>query len=181
MEKKQRRVNWRGGLLYLLFVQIEVIVCALFLTFAVYPIRMIFDVGMARDFFEAFLLVIIELAIRFFIFLAIFTNQKRLTFAYFAGGYGITVGIRFVFSLLTKFAAWSAGMGILTTSSSIATHLTEREIKSMTDIPMIISIVVFVAFEALSLLMAILASRLAEAKREKERNELLIRKQNENN
>ena len=25
MEKKQRRVNWRGGLLYLLFVQIEVI------------------------------------------------------------------------------------------------------------------------------------------------------------
>ena len=42
--------------------------------------------------------------------------------------------IRFVFSLLTRFAAWSAGMGILTTSSSIATHLTEREIKSMTDL-----------------------------------------------
>ena len=72
-------------------------------------------------------------------------------------------------------------MGILTTASSIATHLTEREIKSMTDIPIIISFVVFIAFEALTLLMAILASRLIEAKREKERNELLIRKQNENN
>ena len=126
MEKKQPTVNWRGGLLYLMFMQIEVIVCALFLTFAVYPIRMIFDEGMARDFLEAFLLVLIELIIRFFIFFAFFVNQRKLTFGYFASGYGITVGIRFIFSLLTRFAAWSAGMGILTTSSSIATHLTER-------------------------------------------------------
>ncbi len=173
MDKNQPKVNWKGGLLYFLFTQIEVLVSAFFLTFLIYPIRMVFDVGMTRDFLEAGLLIIIELAIRFFIFFALFKNQRRLTFGYFAQGYGIAVGIRFIFSLVTSFAAFSAGMGILTFGSAVATYFTDKEIKSLTDVPTIIYIIVFILFEALSLLMAILASRLTEARREKERNELI--------
>ena len=178
--KKQATVNWRGGLLYFLFTQTEVLVCAFFLTLLIYPIRMIFDVGMARDFLESGLLILIELAIRFFIFLTLFKNQRNLTFGYFAGGYGIAVGVRFVFSLVTSFAAFSAGMGVLTSGSAIATYFIDKEIKSLTDVPIPIYIIVFILFEALSLLMAILASRLVEVKRERERNELLNRK-NESN
>lgn len=181
MEKKQPRVNWRGGLLYLLFIQAEVITTTLLLTFAVYPIRMIFDEGLARDFFEAILLIIIELAIRFFIFFAFFKNQRKLSFGYFAGGYGITVGIRFIFSLVTSFAAFSAGFGVLLPSTLIATHLSDKKIESLTDVPTLIYVTVFIAFEALTLLMAILSSRLVESTREKERNEMLLRKQNESN
>lgn len=180
MKNGQPRVNWRGGLLYFLFTQAEVLVCAFFLTLLVYPIRMIFDTGMARDFLESCLLILIELTIRFFIFLAFFKNQRRLTFGYFAGGYGIAVGIRFIFSFVTSFAAFSAGMGILTFGSFVALYFTDKEITSLTDVPKIIYIAVFILFETLSLLMAILASRLTEAKREKERNELL-RNQNEGN
>ena len=175
MEKKQPRVNWRGGLLYLLFIQAEVLTTTLFLTFAIYPIRMIFDEGLARDFFEAVLLVIIELAIRFFIFLAFFKNQNHSTFGYFAQGYGITAGIRFILSLVTSFAAFSAGFGVLLPGTLIATHLTDKEIKSLTDVPTVIYIVVFIAFESLTLLMAVLSSRLVEATREKERNEMLLK------
>ena len=173
MKKGQPRVNWRGGLLYFLFTQAEVLVCAFFLTLLVYPIRMIFDTGMARDFLESGLLILIELAIRFFIFLAFFDNQRKLTFGYFAQGYGIAVGIRFIFSLITSFAAFSAGMGVLTFSSFVATYFTDLEIRSLTDVPIPVYIIVFILFEGLSLLMAILASRLVEAKREKERNELI--------
>lgn len=173
MGKKQPRVNWRGGLIYLLLTQTEVLACAFFLSLAIYPIRMIFDVGMARDLLECALLIIIELAIRFFIFFALFKNQKKLTFGYFAQGYGISVGARLIFSLVTSFAAFSAGPSVLQLGTAVATYFTGSEIKSLRDVPMMIYIIVFVLFEALSLLMAVLASRLMENKREEERKMLI--------
>ena len=69
VEKNERaRFNWRGGLLYTLFIEIEVLVTAFVLTFAVYPVRFIFDEGFIRDFLEAIILVFIELLFRFIIF-----------------------------------------------------------------------------------------------------------------
>ncbi|MBQ8545559.1 MAG: hypothetical protein IJ437_01320 [Clostridia bacterium] len=173
MKNDTPRVNWRGGLLYTLFIEIEVLVTALFLTFAVYPVRMIFGEGVLRTLLEIVVLLATELVFRFIIFYNLFKNSRRLEFGYFAGGYLITFGIRLVFSLLTSFAAFSAGMAVLEIGVTIAQSTISPDIKTMQEVPKLLYIAVFIAFEGISLLIAYLSYRLAESKRENERKKLL--------
>lgn len=172
MEKKRPRVNWRGGLLYALFLEIEVLVTAFFLTFAVYPVRMIFEEGALRTLAEIVILIAVELVLRFFIFLTVFKNNRRLDFAYFAQGYAIAFGIRLVFSLLTSFAAFSAGMSVLEIGRILAVNFVDPDVKTMQDVPKLLYIVVFTLFEGLTLLVGYFACQKAITQREKIRKEL---------
>lgn len=169
---KRPKVNWRGGLLYTLFLEIEVLITAFFLTFAVYPARMIFGEGILREIAEVAILVVVELVVRFFVFFALFKNNRRLDFAYFAQGYAISFGIRLVFSYLTSFAAFSAGMSVLLIGIDLAVAFVDPEILTMQDVPKLLYIVVFTLFEGLSLLIGYLAYKYVEGKREKSRREL---------
>lgn len=166
------KVNWRGGLLYALFIEIEVLITAFFLTFAVYPARMIFGEGVLRDIVEILILVLVELVFRFFVFFIVFKNNRRLDFAYFAQGYAIAFGIRLAFSLLTSFAAFSAGMSVLLIGQELAVSFINSEIKTMQDVPTLLYVVVFTIFEGVSILIAYFACKCAESKREKIRKEL---------
>ena len=167
------KVNWRGGLLYFLFIEIEVLLVAFFLGFAIYPIRMAVDEGALRTLLEIVVFMALELVIRFFVFYNLFKNSRRLDFGYFAQGYAITFGIRLIFSLITSFAAFSAGMAVLEIGVTLAQELINPEIKTMQEVPKLLYIVVFTAFEGISLLIAYLGFRLSERKREKERKELI--------
>ncbi len=172
MDGKRPKVNWRGGLLYFLFIEIEVLATAFFLGFAIYPVRFIFDEGILRDIAEVLILVAVELVIRFFVFFALFKNNRRLTFEYFAQGYAITFGIRLVFSLLTSFAAFSAGMGVLETGMVLAVNFVDPEILTMQQVPKLLFIVVFTIFEGVSLLIGYFACQKATEQREKIKKEL---------
>ncbi len=167
------KVNWRGGLLYFLFIEIEVLLVSFFLGFAIYPIRMVVDEGVLRTLLEIIVFMTLELVIRFFVFYNLFKNSRRLDFGYFAQGYAITFGIRFVFSLVTSFAAFSAGMAVLEIGVTLAQEMINPEIETMQQVPKLLYSVVFILFEGISLLIAYLGFRLAESKREEERKKLL--------
>ena len=173
MKNDTPKVNWRGGLLYFLFIEIEVLLVAFFLGFAIYPIRMVVDEGAFRTLLEIGVFIALELVIRFFVFYSLFKNSRRLEFGYFAQGYAITFGIRFIFSLITSFAAFSAGMAVLEIGVSLSQELINPDIKTMQEVPKLLYIAVFTAFEGITLLIAYLSHRLAESKRDKERKELL--------
>ena len=170
--KNRPKFNWRGGLLYALLIEIEVLITAFFLGFAIYPIRMILEEGTLRGVCEVVVFVAIELVVRYLVFSALFKNNRRLDFAYFAQGYLIAFGIRMVFSLLTSFAAFSAGMGVLEFGMMLATSFINPEIKTMQEVPTLLFVVVFTLFEGVSLLVGYLACRRTEEKREKVRKEL---------
>ena len=167
------KVNWRGGLLYALFLEIEVLATALFLTFAVYPIRMLFSDGALRTFFEIVVLIAVELIARYFIFHSLFKNQKRLTFGCFAVGYAIAFGIRYIFSFVTSFAAFSAGMSVLLIGTELAKIFVDPEIVNMQDVPKLLFTGVFLAFEGISLLLCYWGFKKAEEKRQLARDALL--------
>lgn len=173
MDKDRPRVNWRGGLLYLLYIQLEVLVTAFFLVFAVYPVRMVVGEGVLRTLLEILVLVLVELLVRFFIFWGLFKNSRRLEFGYFTQGYLMATGVRYIFSFITSFAAFSAGMGVLEIGINLAKELINPEIETMQDVPKLLYTAVFIFFEGVSLLVAYLGYRLAESKREEERRRLL--------
>ena len=167
------KVNWRGGLLYALFLEIEVLATGLFLTFAVYPIRMMLEEGALRSFLEIVVIVAIELLVRYFIFYSLFKNQKGLSFGYFAVGYAIAFGIRYIFSFVTSFAFFSASMSVLLTGTSLAQAFINPEIVYMQDVPKLLFTGVFLAFEGISLLLCYLGFKKAQEKREEARQALI--------
>ena len=174
MEEKERCVvNWRGGLLYILFLQIEVLVTSLFLWIAVLPIRFVFDDGFVRNLLEIMTLFPVEMAFRFFLFFVFFKNNRRLGFGYFAQGFAIAFGIRFIFSFITRFAAFSAGPSVLQISSTITQLIINPEAKGIYDVPRLLSSFVFLLFEGVTLLLGYLAFKLAESMREKEKSDLI--------
>ncbi len=173
MSNERPKVNWRGGLLYLLYIQLEVLVTAFFLVFAVYPVRMVVGEGALRTLLEILVLVLVELLVRFFVFWGLFKNSRRLDFGYFTQGYLMATGVRYIFSLVTSFAAFSAGMGVLEIGVTLAQEFINPEIKTMQEVPKLLYTIVFILFEGVSLLVAYLGYRLAENKREEERRRLL--------
>lgn len=173
MYEERPKVNWRGGLLYLLYIQLEVLVTAFFLVFAVYPVRMMVGEGALRTLLEVLVLIFVELLVRFFIFLGVFKNTRRLDFGYFIQGYLIATGVRYIFSLITSFAAFSAGMGVLEIGITLAKEMIDPEIITMQEVPKLLYTAVFIVFEGVSLLAIYASFRLAESKREEERRKLL--------
>jgi len=173
--KRLKSINYKNSLVYFLVVQVVVLVCSFFLLMPLVPLMrfIIAEEGLLRDFAESIILILVELLLKFIIFFSFFKNSRNLTFKSISLDYGVTVLLRLVFSLVTIFAAWSAGIGICTLGSNLGRVMIDENIKTMRDVPTWLYIAVFILFEALVYLMAFLAYKLVKRQREKTRQELI--------
>jgi len=175
MKEFLKKIDFKSGFLYFAFIFAETIVTATFLSMLIVtPIRFIFkEPGIARDVAELIGMILLEMIIRFFVFFALFKNNRNLIFKQFCINYSVTYVLRLVFSLLTTFAAFSAGMSVLLSGTLLSSTFIEKDIITMHDVPTALYILLFTLFEAVTLLIVYLGSKLAEHKREKTRKELL--------
>ncbi len=168
-----KRISYKSSILYFAFIQIEVVVVSVFLSFLiVMPINFIFDEGIARDIASVLAFLTVELIFRFFIFFIFFKNNKSLNFSQFSLNYIPTFILRFIFSIATHFAMFSAGSGVCLLGSTLGVIFINPEIKTMQDVPIILYIVIFVLCEGLTIFASYLAMRLCEAQRERASKEL---------
>lgn len=176
-----KKINYKSGLVYLLIIQVIVLVSACFLPMGIIPLlRFIFtDIGPVRDAAEIIVMLIIEMLVRFFVFFSIFKNDRNLLLKEFSLSYLVAFVLRLLLSLITAFAAWTAGMTVCLSGVFFGVLWIDENIKTMKDVPVWLYLIVFVIFEALVWLVAFLASRLALRKREKLRKELLENKEKE--
>ena len=174
----QKSINYKNSLVYFLVIQVMVLVCSFFLLMPIIPLMrfIIKENGLLRDFMESITLILVELLLRFLVFFSFFKNSRSLTFKNISLEYGVTVLLRLVFSLVTSFASWSAGIGICTFGSTLGVAMVDENIKTMQDVPVWLYIIVFVLFEALVYLIAFLAYKIAKRQREKTRRELINNK-----
>ena len=170
-----KSINYKNSLVYFLVIQVVVLVCSFFLLMPIVPLMrfIITEEGLFRDFAESITLIFVELLLRFIIFFSFFKNGRNLTFKGISKEYGVTVLLRLSFSLITIFSAWSAGIGICTLGSTFGVAMIDENIKTMSDVPIWLYIVVFILFEALAYLMAFLAYKVVNKQREKVKQELL--------
>ncbi len=181
MKEFFKKIDWKSGLLYFGFIACETIITATFLSmFIVTPIRFIFkEPGIPREIAELVTFLLVQLLVRFVIFYGLFKNNRNLTYKQFCINYTVTFIIRLVFSLFTSFAAFSAGMAITLLGGLLARVFIDDEIITMQQVPVMLYLAVFVLIEALTLLVILFSSKLAEHKREKVKKELL--KEHKNN
>ena len=167
-------INYKNSLVYFLVIQVMVLVCSFFLLMPIIPLmRFIFtENGLLRDFMESITLVLIELLLRFLVFISFFRNSKSLTFKYVLLEYSVAVLLRLVFSLITSFSAWSAGIGICTLGSTLGVAMIDENIKTMQDVPVWLYVIIFLLFEAIAIFLAFLSYKLSWNKRKKLRKEL---------
>lgn len=169
-----KKINYKNGLVYFMVVQVMVLVCSFFLVMAIVPLMrfIITEDGFFREFAESFVLILVELLLRFIVFFSFFKNSRCLTLGRLYIDYGFAAALRFVLSLITVFSAWSAGMGICTFGSALGRAMIDENIKTMQEVPTWLYIIVFVLFEALVYLMAFCGFKLAKWQREKVKQEL---------
>ena len=177
--KRIKSINYKGGLLYFIVIQVIVLACAFFLSMPIVPLlRFIFtEENVAREVAEIIVMLLLEMAIRFILFYAFFRNDRNLIFKEFALSYGVTVILRLVFSSIIYFAAWSAGITICLTGTLLGKLWVDENIKTMQDVPYWLYLIIFIAFEALVYLMAYLSYAFAKKRRERVRQELINRKE----
>lgn len=170
-----KKINYKSGLVYFLVIQVMVLVCTFFLLMPIVPLMrfIITEEGLFRDFLESLALIFVELLLRFIVFFSFFKNSRSLTFKRLSIDYGFTVALRLLFSLITVFASWSAGIGICTLGSALGKSMIDENIKTMQDVPTWLYIITFILFEALAYLMAFLSFKLAKKQREKIKQELM--------
>ena len=175
MKELLKKIDFKSGFLYFGFIECQILIFSFFLTgIVVIPARFIFEEpGKPREIAEFIIVLLVELLIRFIIFYGHFKNNRRLTYKQFCINYSVTYVLRLIFSLITTFAAFSAGMSVLLSGTLITSTFVDKEIVTMHDVPIALFIFLFTVIEAITLLLAYLGSRLAERKREKTRQELL--------
>ncbi len=175
MNEFLKKIDLKSGLLYFVLIECQILVVSLFLAgFMVMPVRFIIkEPGMMRETVEFFVFLLFELLVRFVIFYGLFKNSRNLTYKQFCTNYIVTFIIRYVFSLFTSFAVFSAGMSITLLGTLLGRVLIDETITTMQDVPAIFYTVIFILIEALTLLVVYLPSKLTARKREKARQELL--------
>ncbi len=176
-----KSIEYKSSLVYFVVIQVVVLASAFFLPMPIIPLlRFLFkEEGVLRQIAEIITMLILELLIRFVIFLAFFKNDRNLQFKNFAKNYGVTAVLRLIFSTIIYFASWSAGMTICLTGTFLGKIWIDENIKTMQDVPFILYFVVFLLFEGLVYLVAFMSKKLATKEREKIKEELL--KNNESN
>ena len=167
-----KKLDIKRGLLFFALIQIQVLVTVLFLSFLAVPINFIFEEGALRDVASTILFLLVELVFRFFIFFVFFKNNKNLEFSKFCLSYIIVFILRFIFSLATHFAHFSAGSGTSLLGTTLCKIFINPETKTMQDVPILFYIFLFILCEGLTIFDAYLAIRLCEAQREKAHKEL---------
>lgn len=174
-----KTINFKSGLVYFLLIQVIVLVCAFFLPMGIVPLlRFIFaEVGQVRDAAEIIVMLIIELLARFFVFYSTFKNNRTLSFKEFSLSYSVAFVLRLIFSLITSFAAWSAGMAACLSGVFFGTMWIDEGIKTMRDVPVWLYLIIFVAFEGLVWLIARFSLALAKRERARLKKELTDNKE----
>ncbi len=175
MKELLKKIDFKSGFLYFGFIECQIIIVSFFLAgLVVIPVRFIFkEPGMPREIAEFVATLLLELLARFIIFYGYFKNNRRMTYKQFCINYSVTYVLRLIFSLLTSFAAFSAGMSVLLSGTLLSSTFIEKDIITMHDVPTALYIFLFTLLEAVTLLIVYLGSKLAEHKREKTRQELL--------
>ena len=175
MKEFLNKIDFKSGLLYFGFIQCQILIVSFFLTGIItMPVRFIFkETGMPREIAEFFAILLVELLIRFIIFYGHFKNNRKLTYKQFCVNYSVTYLLRLIFSLITTFAAFSAGMSVLLSGTLIASTFIEKDIVTMYDVPFALYIFLFTLLELATLGVIYLGYKLAQHKREKTKRELL--------
>ena len=170
-----KKINWKSSLLYFFLIQVEILVACFFLLLPVIPlVRMIFvEKGIVRDIAEIVALLVVELLVRFLIYLPNFSNNRKLTFKQFNIDYFPSVILRLLISLPFSFAGYIASLTVSSTGIIIARYGIDKNIMTMQQVPAYIYIIVFVLYEALSLLIAFFAYKISLLIRMKTKNKLI--------
>ena len=168
-----KRLRWKDSLTYLILMQLEVVVSSTFLIMGIIPlIRYIFEVGVVREIVEIITLLIIECTVRFLMSYSIFKNSRTLDFGQFCLNCAPALAVRFFLSLLTSFAAWTAGITISLIGTFLGKEFIDENIITMSQVPVWLYVIIFILFEALVIFLAFLSYKLSCRKREKIRKEL---------
>ncbi len=169
------KLNWKVGLVHFMIIQAYILLFSFFLSgFIVIPVRFIFtEEGLLREIATLVAIFLCDIVCRFVIFFATFKNNRSLSFAQFCLDYLVTLGARLIFSLCTFFSTWSAGSSITMAGILIASNLIDKDIITMQQVPTYIYLIVFIVFEGIAILTALLASKLSAAIRNKEKAKLL--------
>ena len=167
-----KKLDIKRGLLYFALIQIQILVTVLFLSFLNIPINFIFDEGNSRDIVSTIFFLALELVFRFFIFFVFFKNNKKLEFPQFCLSYIVVFLLRFIFSIATHFAHFSAGPGASLLGTTLCKIFINPETKTMQDVPILFYIFLFILCEGLTIFISYLAMRLREAQSEKLHTEL---------
>ncbi|MBQ8840827.1 MAG: hypothetical protein IJ004_05870 [Clostridia bacterium] len=168
------KLSWKAGGLYFLLTQVYVLVIGLFLSapFAILA-RFLFEDPFVQELMEVVFFLVLDLAVRFIVFYAYFRNNRSLSLLQFSIDYSLTIGLRLIFSLCTFFAFWSAGATISLCGVFLAKNLINPDTVTMQQVPTWLYLIVFFVFECLVYLVEFIAHKIASAKREKERKELI--------
>lgn len=173
MSLKKITLNWKASILYFVFIQAIFFCFSFFLSgLIVMPIRFIFHSEIAQDIAFIISFFFIESISKFIIFFITFKNDKHNTFPQFCINYSLTFVLRLIFCLIFSFNFISAGATTTALGIFLAKLFIDENIITMQQVPTSIYISIFVAFEALAILIAFCASKFSTYLKTKEHNEL---------
>ncbi len=168
-----KSIDWKCGLLIFVLTQLAIFFISFFLAGAVNILIGFFvDVGLLKDFILIVAFLILELFAKFLIFFAFFKNNRNLTYKQFCLNYSVTFVLRFIFSAILDFSSFFASASLGALGVFFANVFIDRDIVTTTQVPTFYYVLIFIVFEALTILIALFASKLSTRQREKTRNEL---------
>ncbi|MBQ7789278.1 MAG: hypothetical protein IJ398_06485 [Clostridia bacterium] len=168
-----KSIDWKCGFLIFVFTQLVIFFISFFLSGAVNILIGFFvDVGLLKDFILIITFLILELFAKFLIFFCFFKNNRNLTFKQFCLNYSVTFVLRFVFSAILDFSSFFASASLASLGVLFANIFIDRDIVTTTQVPAFYYVLVFIVFEALTILVALLSNKIAVKQREKAKEEL---------
>ncbi len=180
MERKNNKfigfikcIDWKFGFLIFVLTQLIIFFISFFLTGAINILIGFFvDVGLLKDFVLIIAFLILELFAKFLLFFAFFKNNRNLTFKQFCLNYSVTFVLRFIFSAILDFSSFFASASLASLGVFFANVFIDRDIATTTQVPAFYYVLIFIVFEALTILFALLSNKLAVKQREKIKEEL---------
>ena len=95
------KLNWKKGILYFVFIQLEVFFVSFFLSGTTnILIGLVANPGLLKDVLLIVAFLILELTIRFFIYYSFFKNDRNLLFRQFILDNSIAVILRFIIAII---------------------------------------------------------------------------------
>lgn len=170
---KKLKLNWKNGILYFVFIQLEIFLVSFFLSGTNnILVGFLAEPGLLKDILLILTFLILELTIRFFIYYSFFKNDRNLSFKQFILDNSISIILRFIIAIIGDFSSFISGSFISLSSVVLADMFLETEIVTTTQVPMIFLLLIFILMEILTILVGFGASKLSTYKREKLKKEL---------
>jgi len=166
------KLNWKKGILYFVFIQLEVFFVSFFLSGTTnILIGLVANPGLLKDVLLIVAFLILELTIRFFIYYSFFKNDRNLLFRQFILDNSIAVILRFIIAIIGDFSSFISGSFIGLLGIVLANMVSEIEIVKTSQVPIYYLILIFILMEILTVLVGFGASKLSAYKREKMKKE----------